>query len=345
VYLRDARTGGLQLVSATPAGRPGARASGFGLLPVTPGGRFVAFSSDSSDLVAGDTNAAQDVFLRDTRNRTTVLVSVSSSGAQVQGRNDVQALSADGRYVLFTSDATTLVPGDTNGERDVFLRDTQNRTTVRVNLASSGAQADGYTIFATMSADARYVAFQSAATNLVPGDTNGAQDIFVRDVVSGTTERVSVDPAGRQFANGAVHASISANGRYVVFQAYDATGTPRSWLRDRVAGTTTEVDLNSLGQPADAGSGLPFISPDAHVVTFTSGATNLGGPTTLDGLYVRDLRTGTTTLASVNAAGELANQPPFPLAISDRGVVFRSMATNLVPGTPVDFLRAYVRSF
>jgi Tol biopolymer transport system component len=345
VYLRDERSSTVELISRTPSAAPGHLGSGGPHLPVTPDGRFVAFDSLSADLVPGDANGVQDVFVRQRGPAPrTILVSVATTGAQANGPSITQAISADGRYVLFTADATNLVPGDTNGQRDVFVRDTRNRTTERVDVSTAGTQTNGYSPLAAMSGDARYVVFQSTATNLVSGDTNGAVDVFVRDRLSGTTERVSVDNAGQQLPNGGVQPSISADGRYVVFSATGPGGVMQVYLRDRVARTTRLVSLNSAGVPADTGAGLASISPDGHLVLFASGAGNLGGPRLGGGAYLRDLRSGTTVLASVNDAGTPASLPAFPLAAYDHGGLFRSMATNLVPGTPVNFLRVYLRT-
>lgn len=102
------------------------------------------------------------------------------------------SLSATGRYVAFRSYDTELVPGDTNEADDIFLYDRTTDTTMRVSVASGGAQAEGDSSAPSVSSDARYVAFRSNAANLVPGDTNGVEDIFVRDQVAGTTRRISV---------------------------------------------------------------------------------------------------------------------------------------------------------
>ena len=127
------------------------------------------------------------------------------------------AISADGRFVAFSSDATNLVPGDTNGTADVFVRDRQTGTTRRVSVGSGGAQGNGLSVDPAISADGRFVAFASDATNLVPGDTNGADDVFVRDRQTGTTRRVSVGSGGAQGDRVSFDPAISADGRFVAF--------------------------------------------------------------------------------------------------------------------------------
>src|SRR5947199_301364 len=161
-------------------------------------GRFVAFDSAATDLVAGDTNGVADVFVHDRQTGTTERVSVDSAGNQAKDARRGVALSADGRFVAFTSAATNLVAGDTNGPTDVFVHDRQRGTTERVSVDSAGTQANGASTGVALSADGRFVAFTSAAPDLVAGDTNGAADIFVHDRQTGTTERVSMDSAGNQ---------------------------------------------------------------------------------------------------------------------------------------------------
>src|SRR5439155_409199 len=144
-------------------------------------GRYVAFASDASNLVTGDTGGRGDIFVRDLQTGVTTRASLDSGGAQGNASSDLPALSADGRYVAFASDASNLVSGDTNNVGDIFVRDLQTGVTTRVSLDSSGTQANGSSSGPAISADGRYVAFTSLANNLVSGDTNNTWDIFVRD--------------------------------------------------------------------------------------------------------------------------------------------------------------------
>src|SRR5205823_2841891 len=161
-------------------------------------GRFVAFDSAATDLVAGDTNGATDVFVHDRQTGMTERVSVASDGTQANNVSSYPALSADGRFVAFQSDATNLVAGDTNGATDVFVHDRQTGATERVSVASGGGtqgnrNSGGFFAFPALSADGRLVAFQSAATNLVADDTNGATDVFVHDLPTATTQPATTD--------------------------------------------------------------------------------------------------------------------------------------------------------
>jgi len=172
---------------------------------------------------------------------TTVIsrVSVSSTGAQANSLSGWSALSPDGKYVAFSSYASNLVPNDTNGTEDIFVRDRQLGTTSRVSVSSGETQATGGDSYnASISADGRYVTFQSFATDLVADDTNGSSDIFVRDRQLGTTVRVSVDNAGTQVNGDSLHPAISPNGRFVGFQsvsfkltANDTNGVSDVFLR------------------------------------------------------------------------------------------------------------------
>ena len=184
---------------------------------LSAGGRFVAFQSWASNLVPGDTNGRTDVFVHNRRTGRTERVSVGPNGAQGNAGSASPALSADGRFVAFGSDATNLVPGDTNGEADVFVHDRRTGTTERVSVGPGGGQGNGESFSPSLSADGRFVAFQSYATNLVPGDTNNTSDVFVRDRGTGTTERVSVRRDGVHDTSDTL--TLSADGRFVAFHS------------------------------------------------------------------------------------------------------------------------------
>jgi hypothetical protein len=149
---------------------------------ISASGRFVALSSAASNLVTGDNNGVSDAFVRDLQNGTTRRVSVSSAGAQANAESYVRFISPDGRYIVFVSSASNLVPNDTNGVEDVFLRDTQIGTTERVSLGPNGRQANHESLFASISANGRYVAFSTLATNLGVTDVwETYDDVFVRE--------------------------------------------------------------------------------------------------------------------------------------------------------------------
>src|SRR5947199_269171 len=225
------RSAGAQTTERVSVASGGTEANGASLSSaLSADGRFVAFDSAATDLVAADTNGVSDVFVHDRQTGATERVSVASGGAQGDGSSGLigfafpPPLSADGRFIAFVSSATTLVAGDTNGAADVFLTARQAGTT-RLCSAGSGGGAHGtghrrgFTLFPALSADGRFVAFQSAATNLVAGDTNGATDVFVHDRQTGTTERMSVASGGAQGNGSSAGPALSAAGRFVAFRS------------------------------------------------------------------------------------------------------------------------------
>src|SRR5205823_3306605 len=180
----------------------------------------VAFESAASNLVPGGAAGHRNIFIRDRATGTTELVSVAAGGTGADGNSFNPAISPDGRYVAFDSEATNLVASDTNGFPDVFVRDRLTGTTERVSVASGGAQGNSSSGRPAISADGRYVAFESAASNLVAGGTFGNFDIFVRDRLTGTTERVSVTSGGVPANLGTnFHAASSDDRRYVAYPA------------------------------------------------------------------------------------------------------------------------------
>jgi Tol biopolymer transport system component len=311
---------------------------------ISADGRFVAFVSETRnlDLVPGDTH--NDIFVRDTLANTTTGVSVDSAGNQGNSVSRAPSISADGRFVAFESYATNLVLGDTNNQPDIFVRDLLNNSTTRVSVDSAGNQENNYSDSPSISADGRFVAFESYATNLVPGDTNNQPDIFVRDLFANTTTRVSVDAAGNEGNGKSLNPSISGDGRFVAFASSAANLVPGDtnnsydiFVRDLSTNTITRVSVNSAGNPANNISDSPSISADGRFIAFQSFATNLvAGETNPSGeIYVHDTLTNTTTLVSVNSAGNPAKGFFYrgPSISGDgRFVGFTSYASDIVPG-------------
>lgn len=284
------------------------------------------------------------------------LVSVSSSGGASNGISSAPSVSSDGRYVAFQSGASNLVAEDTNGVEDIFVRDRQLGVTVRASVSSQGIQGNGACRLPSVSADGRYVAFSSHASNLVAGDTNGAEDVFVHDLQTSATTRVSVSTAGAQADGGSLRAAISGNGRYVV---YDSTATtlvsPDSnadlndvYLHDRDTGTTTRVSISSFDLQGNDNSLEADINYDGTVIVFASSATNLIG-VNADTNGLKDVfrrQGGTTTRVSVSSAGAApsggASYSP-RVSADGRYVAFPSSATNLVSGDTNAVTDVFVR--
>lgn len=341
VFLHDLARGTTLLVSRTPSGHSGANQSRAPALSAD--GRFAAFESYASDLVAGDTNAKEDVFVFDREARTMVLASRAWNQTTSHGASSGPRLSADGRWLAFTCDGDDLVLDDDNGLPDVFVRDLASNTTRRVSLAFDGAQAEGASEADGISANGRYVVFTSTAFNLVPNDENGASDVFVRDLQLGTTLLVSRGSNGSQGSAASRHGSISADGRFVAFQS-DATnlvlepalGPSDVYVRDLLLGTTVRASVATDGTPANGACDRPCLSADGTKVVFEGWASTLVPGTTgahLD-VYVRDLVLGTTELVNRawNGAPSCALAAHGALSADGARVAFYSSADDLVLG-------------
>ena len=295
VFLRDVTAGTTTMVSVRPDGLPvtgGADIPQSAWPSVSADGRYVAFDSRADDVVAGDTNADIDVFVRDMRTGVTTRVSITNAGQQSAGAFDA-AISADGRHVAFTSDAANLSP---NGQRQAFVRDLVAGTTTMVSLSSSALVGDAGSYDPSLSADGRYVMFHSDATNLAAGDTNGAQDVFRRDLQTGVTIRVGTVSDDGQL-DGADR-MISSSGRYVVFTsnaalvADDTNGVTDVYVYDCDLGVTTRVSISTAGAQSNGAHTLSSsISSSGRYVAFVASATNLvaGDTNGADDVFVRDL--------------------------------------------------------
>ena len=316
-------------------------------------GRYVAFSSDATTLVAGDTNGKRDAFVHDNQTGETTRVSVSSSGEQVDcsnpfGCSSPAGLSGNGRYVAMVSDAPNLVSGDTNEASDVFVHDRTTGVTTRVSISSDGREGNGGSGLAAISAGGRYVAFTSLASNLVRGDTNQTGDVFVHDRTTGGTTRVSLDSGGRQTKRGeSWNPAISASGRYVAFAsnatnlvAHDTNKLEDVFVRDLRTGRTTRISVSSRGRQGSGdrtrtGSNAPSISANGRYIAFHSAASTLvrGDTNRVFDIFVHDRKTRQTRRVSVSNSGRQANAESFgaeSISPDGRYVAFGSLASNLV---------------
>ncbi len=256
----------------------GAEANGISSSSATSAdGNLVVFGSWASNLVANDANGTGDIFLHDCTSGVTSQITVGADRHSYW-----PSISADGNVVAFTSYASNLVSGDTNGTYDVFAYDRAAATMTRVSVNSSGKQAYG-TGPSPVSDDGSVVAFMSGAKNLVGGDTNDHTDVFVRDLVSGKTTRESVDTGGVQLDDDSDTPSLSADGNLVTFMRHRMKLGSEGWypadyrpyVRDRAADQTLALNVNCGGQPA-AGDGMyPTLSADGRFVAFMSTADDL----------------------------------------------------------------------
>jgi hypothetical protein len=309
---------------------------------ISANGRYAAFESHASNLVPEDTNGGLDIFVHDRNKRKTELVSVASDGTQGNSNSNYPSISDDGRYVAFTSWADNLVSGDTNGSSDIFVHDRQTGNTQRVSVRSNGGQADGYSYYGVISPDGRYVTFASNATNLVSGDSNDREDIFVHDIQTGETQLVSIASDGTQANDDSFYPSISTGGLYVAF-ASDAnslvsedTNNERDvFVHDLQTGQTERVSVAGDGTQGNEPSEWASISGNGRYVAFYSGANNLVSEDTNGwaDIFLHDRDTGETDLVSVASDGTQADYySAMRPSISTDGccVAFSSWASNLV---------------
>jgi hypothetical protein len=366
--LRDISAGTTEVVSVSSAavlgdgdsGATGASPPGTQLqeVAISASGRYVAFISRATNLVANDLNNTADVFLRDRTMNTTERISVSSGGveqiADALGRGaENVAISADGRFVAFTSWSPNLVGGDANDVADVFVRDRLSGTTERVSLSSAGQEATAATFASAISRDGRYVAFYGNAGNLVPDVFFGG--VFVRDRVAATTEAVSrASGVNGMPANGGERADLSRDVRYVMFEspspvlvANDNNGLDDVFVRDRVASTTVRASVDASGAQGANFSRHGSISDEGRFVAFQTpnafDAINDGN--TFNDVYVKDLLTQATFLVSrVGGIGVAGDNDSVRPRVSGNGwfLIFESDAGTLItPDTNASDLYRY----
>ncbi len=312
IFVKDTQTGITTRVSTDSLGAQGNNNAVNAGMAISSDGRYVTFISTATNLVAGDTNGFNDIFVKDTQTGTTTRVSTDSTGAQSNSSSQFPTISGSGRYISFDSPATNLVTGDTNAVGDVFVKDTQTGVTTRVSTNDAGVQGSAVSVVAVISPDGRYVAFRSDATNLVINDTNGFRDHFVKDTQTGITARVSTDSTG---ANGNLAISggiaISADSQYLAFTsnasnlvAGDTNATSDVFFRQNPMVLFPAND-DFTASPVPAGGTTPSVltndlrngSP-ANPADYTLSIINNGG---LSGLIIN--ADGTLTVPATASAG------------------------------------------
>lgn len=327
---------------ASTTGSSGTNPSGNGYSDnpsLTADGRYTAYASDASNLVSGDTNGVRDIFLFDSQTSLVRRLNLSQQGAQGNANSNTPALSGNGRYVAFSSDATNLIVGDVNGFADIFVVDTLTGAISLQSVSTAGAQANGSSFRPSVSHTGRYIVFESSATNLAGATTPGVTHIYLRDRdvsgsgtfdTAGNTSTVLIDVNGATAGNAsAVQAQISADGNFVVFAsratnlAGAATTANRQhiYVRDRAGATTTRVSVGLAAAEPDADSRTPSINRNTGVaagnaadglwITYGSDATNLvaGDTNAVSDIFVVNRVSLATVRASVSAAGAQANDP------------------------------------
>lgn len=340
VFIRDTASGKTMRIT-TASLREGELGSGDATL--SGDGRHVAFDSESSDLVPSDTNGVDDVFVHDRLSSITTRISLGMGGREAGGDSGHAVISADGRFVAFASSSSSLVLGDKNEQGDVFVHDRQTQATSRVSVGALGREANESSSAPSISADGRYVAFMSLATNLVADDTNGSEDIFVHDRTTAETTRVSISGSGHQGNGDSRAPEISGDGRYVVFTSVASNLDPQDgnsdwdvFVHDRAVGTTMMLPVASRAEQGKEESSVEAISADGRFIAFDSSSEDRvsGEYIYVRHVFVHDLQSGRTTLASADEQGIAGNAVSFGEALSQDGrfVVFNSDASNLVEG-------------
>ena len=309
---------------------------------VSADGRYLAFVSEAPNLVGGDINAITDVFVRDRITKQTRRVSVGIGAVLANGPSFSPAISADGRFVTFASDAENLVADDNNGFTDVFVRDLRLGTTTRVSVDSTSTpiQANGASYDPTINADGSKIAFTSDATNLVEGDSNNVEDVFVRDRTASMTNRVSIATGmgGVQGNGGSGQAYLSGSGQLVAFisQATNLIATDTNnafdvFIRDLSANTTSRISVAATNTQVNKDSWQPALSSDGRYVVFASDATNLVAADSngVSDIFVRDRTAKTTSRVSLDVSGGQSDGFSYNPVISNDGryVAFDSLAT------------------
>ncbi len=342
VFLRDRLLGTTTRVSEAWSGGD---ATGESRYPsISEDGRWIAFSSDAPNLVIGDTNAAQDVFVFDRQSGQISRASMGWDGSEGNGDSRTPSISGDGRYAAFRSSATNLVPGSMTVSTYIYVCDLQTGDNELVSVTWDGFQESNGSWYPHISADGRHVAFISSSTNIVAFDDNGVNDIFMRDLNLGVTTMIGVNTSGEAGNGNTGGFGISADGRYAgVFSnatdllppGEDTNAVQDAFVRDLDLGVTERVSVNSSGGQADASSGSATLDGTGRYAAFQSPASNLvdGDDNVATDIFGRDRATGITTLLSITAAGVQSDNNSINPTLSGDGcfVAFNSVATNLVP--------------
>ncbi|HEV3344130.1 MAG TPA: NF038129 family PEP-CTERM protein [Pirellulales bacterium] len=374
VYVRDTVTGKLTLASVDSTGASPAN-SDAGNPFISPNGRYVVFSSQAKNLATNVTTGLPEWYVHDLQTGTTTLVSADTQGQPINGffqPSGTQPFSVDGRYLLFASDVSNLVTNDAVGGLQIFVRDLQTNTTTLVSVDAAGtdggnsvnhsANDTSQYAYASISADGRYVAFQSVSTNLVANDAIGGTQSFVRDLQQKVTTMVSVSGDGTnggndplQFNQNAERPRISADGSTVVFISDSTNLLPSGpspsgthlFARNLQTNTTSLVSIAPDGTTVTAGvdNGAQFdVTPDGRYIAWSNYDASLGPPK----VYVRDTQAGTTVLASVNAAGSANGNHGVDIdrpeiSADGRFVMFVSESTDLVNNDQAGGRQIFVR--
>jgi Ca2+-binding RTX toxin-like protein len=340
IWMKDLVTGDVTRISSTSGGVPGNLESHAAM--VAGDGRSVVFETDATNLKSGDTNGVSDIYLKNLVTGEVTRVSTGTDGHQGTGGGSFGASAThDGRYVVFESQATNLVTGDANSASDIFVKDTQLGTLTLVSTTTSGTKGNAGSSGlgsrdASISADGNFVVFTSWSSNLATGDTDGNADVFVKNLATGQLTCVSTDALDQQVSGDSMNASISAKGRYVVFESASTlledgqNGAGAIYLRDLWTGQLTRVK----GQGTTDQAGISISGDGRYVVFVADESLDEADANDHADVYVKDMQTGEVKLVSQSHLGEAGNGQSLDPRISLDGstIVFSTDASNLVSG-------------
>jgi len=327
VYIRDIVTNKTLLASIDLAGRAAGKVD-TSLTPLlTPDGRYVVFGSNANDLVSNDTDDKRDIFIRDLSTNTTKLITANKTGQASSGKERNYQISADGRFVIFESNANDVVTNDTNNAWDIFVRDTKTNTTKLVSMNSAATDSgNAESVFESFGTTGRFIKFRSRADNLVANDTNGKADCFVRNL---QTNRTILLQSCDTFA--------STDNRYMAFSIEksltknDTNNKKDVYRHDLEKNTLELVSINSKGKASiNSQAEARAMSDNGRYVMFDSNATdmvknyNKNSQYVSKNVYVRDLVSKTTRLVSMNAAGKAIGGHGFLLSDNGQTALFSS---------------------
>lgn len=339
IFVKDTENGTIERVSVSSDGTQGDGDSNWP--SISSDGKYVCFHSDATNLVTGDNNSSKDVFVHNRETGETICVSLNSSNETANGSSLNGKISYDGKYVAFHSNASD-IHADANSFHQIYRYDMSSKTLILVskNTGGTGA-ADAHCYYPFISQDGRFIAYQSAATNLVTGDGNGLQDVFLYDADSGTNERVSIATDDTEGNAASSRGVPSMDGRYVSFYSEatnlvsgDTNGNLDVFLRDRQLNTTIRVSKSSGGDEGNDDSRTNWTSPDGAYVFFESTATNLisGDTNGFSDIFIYDVGAGQVIDVVTKSTNGLGNGDSYqPHCNSDGSIVsFSSKADNLV---------------
>lgn len=339
VFVRDRILNETTRVSVSSEGEQG-NADAYDIA-ISANGRYVAFGSSANNLVDNDNNSKGDVFLHDRETGDTIRVSVRSDGGESNGGSGGPAISGDGRFIVFHSDATNFVENDNLSRAKIFLHDMITSETTLISKTPDGLIPQDSSTYPDITNDGRFIVYMSIANNILPGDTNGWHDIFLYDRETDVTSMISISNEGIQGNHLSAMPSITEDGSIVVFRSGasnlvigDTNGTTDIFIRNRVSGETRRISVSSEGTQGNGYSYDPDISGDGAYVAFESVANNLVSDDTNGSLdaFIHNVLEGTTERISVNNVGLEGNDSSGSVSISSNGrdVSFTSRASNLI---------------